>query len=402
MDPLLRSGLSGIAAVANARRPFIRNRALTMPSFLLAWITIEPAGLVLVARALNTARLIRRRGLSTRQAKVGLALEAVTAAGLVGLIMDGRRSETTLEAALSPVLDSSVLAARPKSPRPGTVLPLMSGASRRRVTRNVPYLEGRGWRNTLDVYQPLEDGSRRPVIVQIHGGGWVTGTKNDQAIPLLNHLAATGWVGFSVNYRLAPRVTLAEQVVDLKRAISWVREHAEEFGGDPDFIAVTGGSAGGHLSSLMALTANDPEFQPGFEDRDTSLAAAVPFYGVYDLLDEHGFLVPGFADFLERVVIRQPSMDDHADVWRRYSPLHRAHPGSPPMMIVHGRVDTLVPVEQGRHFARRLHEVSEQEVVYAELPGANHAFDMIPSARTMHTVEYVERFLNGVRDGSIV
>src|SRR4029450_4266482 len=72
------------------------------------------------------------------------------------------------------------------------------------------------------------------------------------------------------------------------RALRWIRERMAEYGGDPDFVVVTGGSAGGHLAALLALTPNDPEFQPGFEDVDTSVTACVPFYGVYDLGEGFG------------------------------------------------------------------------------------------------------------------
>lgn len=402
MNSLLRSGLLGVAGVANARRPFIRNRYLTVPSFFSGWLTTEAAGLQLAWRVLSTGRRVRRDGLGGAQAKIGLALEVLTAAGLIGFILEGRRSERTLEASLSPLVDSATLESRPRSARAGAVVPTINGASRRRVTRNVAYMEDRGRRNALDVYRPLTDEAKLPVIVQVHGGGWVLGSKNDQGVPLLNHLAASGWVGYSVNYRLAPKVSLADQVVDLKAAIAWVRSNTEEHGGDPDFIAVTGGSAGGHLSSLLALTANDPEFQPGFEHVDTSIAAAVPFYGVYDLLDEEAFMVPGFCDFLERIVVQESMRGDTAETWRRYSPMHRIHAAAPPTMLLHGSVDTLVPIESGRAFAKRLNEVSNQAVVFAELPGANHAFDVFASPRTVRTVEYVERFLNGVRTGAIV
>jgi acetyl esterase/lipase len=401
MDPLLRSGLRGAISVSNARRPFIRNRLLTLPSFFSGWFTSEAAGLRLAWHSLNTVRLLRRCGLRSTQARLGLALEVATIAGLVGLIREGRRVGDHFEAALSPLLDAEVIEARPRSARAGGVVPFVSGASGRRIQRDIAYLPDRGRRNRLDVYQPRGPGVKRPMIVQIHGGGWIVGSKNDQGIPLLNHLAGNGWVGFSLNYRLAPRVSLLDQVVDIKSAIAWARTHAEEYGGDPDFIVVTGGSAGGHLSSLVALTANDPHFQPGFEHLDTSIAAAVPFYGVYNLLDEDSFMVPGFVEFLERVVVKAPFRGDHAEVWRRFSPVHRIHAAAPPMMLLHGTADTLVPVEQGRDFARRLDAGSDQSVVYVELPGTNHAFDVFPSPRTVRTVEYVERFLTGVRDGSI-
>src|SRR2546429_3426223 len=134
----------------------------------------------------------------------------------------------------------------------------------------------------LDVSRHRDRPTGCPTLIQIHGGGWTIGNKDQQGKPIMLHFASRGWVCFAVNYRLAPRSTWPAQIVDVKRAIAWVKEHAEEYGADPNFIVVTGGSAGGHLSALAALTPNDPAWQPGFEDADTSVQAAVPYYGVYD------------------------------------------------------------------------------------------------------------------------
>ena len=102
------------------------------------------------------------------------------------------------------------------------------------------------------------------------------------------HLAAKGWVCVAINYRLAPRDPFPAQIIDVKKGIAWIRENIASYGGDPDYIAITGGSAGGHLCALAALTPNDPEWQPGFEDVDTSVQVAIPHYGVYDLAGATG------------------------------------------------------------------------------------------------------------------
>jgi acetyl esterase/lipase len=183
---------------------------------------------------------------------------------------------------------------------------------------------------------------------------------------------------------------------DCKRALAWVREHADDYGVDPDFVAVTGGSAGGHLAALMALTENDPFFQPGFEGADTTVQAAVPFYGVYDLVDRESDQLDRFVTFLEQLVMGSHP-DDDPEGWAAYSPIDRVHADAPPMMILHGANDVLVPVAGARRFAALLHRASDNPVVYAELQGAQHAFDMFPSIRSMNTVEYVERFLHHVR-----
>ena len=121
-----------------------------------------------------------------------------------------------------------------------------------------------GRRNQLDIWRrpDLPKDGKAPVLVQVHGGAWVIGNKDQQAMPLMAHLADRGWICVSINYRLSPRATWPDHIVDVKRALAWVKDHIADYGGDPDFVAITGGSAGGHPCSLAALTPNEPEFQP--------------------------------------------------------------------------------------------------------------------------------------------
>ena len=126
------------------------------------------------------------------------------------------------------------------------------------------------------------------MLFQVHGGGWTMGKKEGQAEPLMAHLAERGWVCVAANYRLSPRATWPDHLVDVKKALAWTKATIAQYGGDPDFVVITGGSAGGHLSSLAALTPHVSDFQPGFEEADTSVAAAVPFYGIYDFVNRDG------------------------------------------------------------------------------------------------------------------
>jgi acetyl esterase/lipase len=254
------------------------------------------------------------------------------------------------------------------------------------------------WRRLkLDVYMPAAATDKpRGAIVQVHGGAWVMGSRREQGIPLVSHLAANGWVGFNVDYRLSPRATWPAQIVDVKRALAFVREHADEWAVDPSFVAVTGGSAGGHLSALAALTPGDPAFQPGFEQSDTSVAAAVPFYGIYDLLDEEGVHIKALHQVLERLVLKVRRRDD-PERFRAASPLHRVSPAAPPMFVVAGENDTLIGVEEPRRFVARLRELSREPVLYAEMKGGQHAFDLVPSWRSVPVMEAVERFLTTTR-----
>jgi acetyl esterase/lipase len=141
----------------------------------------------------------------------------------------------------------------------------------------------------LDIYRGRGHApGPHPAIVQIHGGSWRGGNKRQQGRPLLHRLARRGWISVAVSYPLAPEADFPDQLIALKQALAWMRTEGARFGIDPSFIAVTGGSAGGHLAALLSLTANRPEYQPGFEDADTSLQAAVPVYGIYDFLNRHG------------------------------------------------------------------------------------------------------------------
>ena len=102
----------------------------------------------------------------------------------------------------------------------------------------------KGRRNLLDVVLPdgpIVPEAKRPMLLQIHGGGWVYGDKERQGQPLMAELASRGWVCFAINYRLCPKATFEDLVVDVKRAIGFIREHALEYGGDPGFLAPHGG-----------------------------------------------------------------------------------------------------------------------------------------------------------------
>ncbi|MFI0353250.1 alpha/beta hydrolase [Actinomadura sp. 9N407] len=122
----------------------------------------------------------------------------------------------------------------------------------------------------------------------MHGGHYDGGHKNSQSLPLIYRLAGQGWVCVSANYRLRPEFQHPDHLIDLKRVIAWVREHAHEYGADPTTLFVAGSSAGGHMAGLAALTQNDPAFQAGFEDADTSVTGAIYLNGWYAPISARG------------------------------------------------------------------------------------------------------------------
>ena len=388
-------GLVGAAAVLNALRP-VRWTPVMLPFFFWAWLTAELAPQLIVLIVLLAVGLAFLGGFAGTTGLVALGVLAFVLLGLVKLIRSSEAAADVADAALKEM---------PDGPEPESEVEITSRLRRffvplsfthpdvERVV-DVTYSD-ESKRHRLDVYRHKDSPTGCPTLLQVHGGGWVIGDKREQGRPLMLHLASRGWVCFAPNYRLSPRATWPDHLVDVKRALAWVREHGEEYGADPGFVVLTGGSAGGHLVAMAALTANDPRYQPGFEHVDTSVAGCVPYYGVYDLAGETGTKAARIRrrHLLDRIVMKTRDEQAYADA----SPLQQVHADAPPFLVIHGRNDTLVPVQEARLFAERLRAVSNAPVLYLELPGTQHAFDVFPSIRSAHVVRAVGRFVELLR-----
>ncbi|MFF1833475.1 alpha/beta hydrolase [Streptomyces sp. NPDC058231] len=173
---------------------------------------------------------------------LAVALTAVPACGMVALAFRSRSARSVLEAAL---------AARPGIRIPHRrlpllrvlLLPLISWRPDVRRLRDRRYGDARTQR--LDVYVPRAHPHGAPILLYLHGGGFMTGSKLLRAHPLLHRLAGSGWVCASANYRL--RTAYTDSLADARQAIVWLRDHADELGADPSRLVVAGGSAGAHL-----------------------------------------------------------------------------------------------------------------------------------------------------------
>jgi acetyl esterase/lipase len=328
----------------------------------------------------------------------------------MGLLRESLRSRKVVDQALAEMLDDSIpLDTETMWKAWRLVLPIARPGRTFEVIRNLDYAGDGLKAHRLDIIRRRTDQpSAGPVMIYIHGGAWIIGDKREQGLPMLYELARRGWVCVTINYRLSPKATWPDHIVDCKMAVAWVHEHIGEYGGDPRFVAVSGGSAGGHLSALVALTSGDPNFQPGFEDADTGVEACVPIYGVYDMTCQsepdglrHVVVYnKGLLRLLERRVFKARYADDPAR-FELASPLYRVHPGAPPFFVLHGVNDTLVPVDEARRFVRALRATSAAPVFYAELPRTQHAFDVLVSVRPAHAISGIVRFLEGVRSGRV-
>jgi acetyl esterase/lipase len=229
-----------------------------------------------------------------------------------------------------------------------------------------------GRRNRLDVYRRRHGGRGGPVLIHLHGGGFsfLPGRRSFYARRLLFRLAREGWVCISATYRLQPAARFPDELIDVKKVIAWARARAVEYGGDADRNVLAGSSFGARLATLAGFTVNDPAFQPGFERADTSIAAVVALYGYYGAVASRRAL---------------PS-----------SPFDYADRGSVPLLIIHGGQDTFTSASRARALAEQARRGTANPVVYVELPGAQHSFDLLASIRLEAVIDGIEAFVGSV------
>lgn len=382
------AALATLVAGVRVRRP----AWLSLPIQLTSLFVGELALFHAVAQLLAAGLLIRGDALDRPLGRAGIGLMGASIIGLLAIQRGTRRTPPVLAEALSPLVAQATI-----TPVPVRRLIRPFHADRRglTVTRDVPY--GADKRQRLDVYrldQPVS--SPRPVLIYIHGGGWVSGDKKNQGLPLLCEAARRGYVAVAVNYRLAPRHKFPAWAHDVKSAVIWTRSHIAEYGGDPNWIATAGGSAGGHLAAVMATTANEPSLQPAAADVDTSIAACVPLYGAFDFTDRWAIRArTSMVGFLEKMVM-STKLDADRATWELISPSWRGDQHTPPFFVIHGAIDVLLYREEARAFVDHLRQHSAAPVLYAELPYTQHAFDLVNSVRAWSAVEAIIQFLDAV------
>jgi acetyl esterase/lipase len=304
-------------------------------------------------------------------------------------------TNSVAEAALRGVVRAEDLAI--EWPMPQSAPPLWRLCEQRRNVYRSSVRYGERPTQLLDVWRRKDlPAEPAPVLIYVPGGAWIHGSRLLQGYALMSHLAQQGWVCLSIDYRVAPHHRWPSHITDVKTAIAWARANVDRFGGDRNFVAIAGGSAGGHLAALAGLTINDPQLQDELPvGSDTSVDAVVGIYGRYDWEDRSTAERARFMDFLEKVVVKRTAAR-HPEIYRKASPIAQVHPDAPPFLVIHGTGDSVIPVEQARSFVERLREVSRSAVSYVELPGAGHAFDLVDGARTGSMSAAIGLFLNQI------
>ena len=224
----------------------------------------------------------------------------------------------------------------------------------------------------LDLY--AAPGERRPGVMFIHGGGWQHGMAS-MHIRNAAALAAHGYVGATLDYRLSGEASWPAPLDDVTAALRWMCSNAADIGLDADRLAVAGDSAGGHLAAMLALTCAD-------------VSAAVLWYPAVDLRRES--VVPGID-----AVVAQLMGDDDSDVRREQaSPILRVHPACPPILTLTGRDDPVCRVEPIAAFHRALRAAGVEERLEV-WDGLGHAFDFEPSC-WQRSLDELVTFLDSV------
>jgi acetyl esterase/lipase len=250
--------------------------------------------------------------------------------------------------------------------------------------RDLAYVPSGHERQKLDLYVPEAGKGPFPLIVWIHGGAWKRGSK-ERCPPL--PWSGKGYVVASINYRLCQDAKFPAQIKDCKTAIRWLRAHARRFKVDPDRIVAWGGSAGGHLASLLGTAGDEEEWELGCDPGSSQVQAVIDWYGRADLSPVTKD--PAWADSPSASLLGGWG-EEVAQVAREASPIYHVSKDDPPFLIMHGDMDKVVPVRQSQRFAKALKDAGVK-VKLLILTGVGHGgSDFLGPEQ----VEVIDAFLN--------
>ena len=219
------------------------------------------------------------------------------------------------------------------------------------IQRDVIFSDVGGRPLKLDIYKPKAGGNGAAVLL-LHGGGWSRGSK-DMLAPHATALAEQGFVAIAPEYRLTGEARFPAQIHDAKRAIRWARSHAGELGFDPGRLCLEGHSAGAHLVLLAAGTPDDARLDPpeGSGGVSASVAAVAAIYP--PVLFHLGDTRPS-GSLPARSL---PGADESEESVMLASPIEHVSPALPPVMLLHGDADKVVPVSASRRYEERVRAV---------------------------------------------
>jgi acetyl esterase/lipase len=284
-------------------------------------------------------------------------------------------------AAIGIILLSAAALARQAAPQ--TVDPttrFVQVANTYSLTADVTYLRASGADLKLDVYRPSNAAGPTPVLMFMHGGGWTNGSKNSSLFAFLPFLEM-GWAVVNVEYRLADVALAPAAVEDCRCALRWIYQNATQYKFDLDNIVTAGQSAGGHLAlttGMIPASAGLDRQCPGDRRRawttgdlgtqEMRVAAVLDFYGITDVEDLMNRKPGTSGNFTEAWL---GSAMDRAATAKRVSPTAYVRKGLPPIMIIHGTADSVVPIDQATKLKKLLDSAGTPNELYS-VEGGGH------------------------------
>jgi acetyl esterase/lipase len=286
--------------------------------------------------------------------------------------MNSTRIRLAALAMVVPLLAScgAAVAATPASPSPPASVPV---SPRTGIERGVVYCTDDGVALTMDIYYPSQASSTpTPAVLYVHGGGWEHGDSSLGGVnaAIAQELTARGMLVAAVNYRLAPQHVWPAQIVDVKCAVRYLRANAQRYGIDPSKIGAWGGSAGGHLVSMLGTAGPNAGFDTGqYLQQSSSVQAVVDMFGPADLTA--GGWGPYATSVVEQVFGAKPGQDNGA--LAHASPVTYIQSNDPPFLIFHGAKDAVVPLSQSQELASRL-QAADVSATLVTVQNAGHGF----------------------------
>lgn len=267
-----------------------------------------------------------------------------------------------------------------------------------KVERNIVYSNAGGEKLMLDLAAP-EEGGPYPAVVLLHGGAWMAGNRTDlskapkKGVPsIIEEVAARGYVVASPTYRLAPKHKFPAQIEDARTAVRFLRSNAKKYNLDPDKIAAGGFSAGGHLALLIG-TADKKSFEnPEYPEQSSRVQAVISFFGPTDLrlyAASEGLVDAYMVPWLGK------ECKTNDAIFKKASPIEYVTKDDPPVLMIHGTADIVVPIVHSERMLKKLEETG----VKAELitvKGEGHGWNGAAAAKsTLDAVRFLDEHLKG-------
>ena len=276
-----------------------------------------------------------------------------------------------------------------RSEEPPTTVPV-------KVERNIVYATAGGEKVLLDIAAPTEGGPY-PAVLLLHGGAWSIGSRKELSVSktgpsLIEQIAARGYVVASASYRLAPKHKFPAQIEDARTAIRFLRANAKKYNLDPEKIAAGGFSAGGHLALLIGFADKDAFKNDEYPEQSSRVNCVVSFFGPTDLTLyaaseglEDAFMVPWLGK----------GCKTDKGVYAKASPIEYVTKDDPPVLMIHGTADFVVPILHSERLLKKLQDTGVKSDLIA-VKGEGHGWIGKPATKTTQdAILFLDEHLKG-------